>query len=342
MSIPFDRILVRHWVRSYAKQVNAYLESVPIVKKEMRMFYVKLKDCIQVHTLLSNKYNVYKEYVDTSKQPEHSETNFKNLLINWDLSKFNKIVMNYDGKDFFIADGVHRLAVLYILNGDSAALPLNLVNIMYSAPIVKEIGLALKETTKDSHYNGWSNSRKEYGYHSFNFYNVDFTGQRNPAKRLNEMRKFYDFRDKYVMDIGCNTGGMLFHLPECQKALGVDFDKTCIKACNLIKKKLDLFENYTFLERDIDIDGVKDIFEKERPDVVFLLSMGSWLKKWSDVYSAALDNSNAIFLETNNDDEGKPQLDFFREKKCQITLVIENSNDDCTGNLRRKTYLITS
>ena len=43
-------------------------------------------------------------------------------------------------------------------------------------------------------------------------------------------------------------------------------------------------------------------------------------------------------LETNNDIEGKPQLDFFKSLNCSITLLSDTSNDDTTGNYGRKTY----
>lgn len=81
----------------------------------------------------------------------------------------------------------------------------------------------------------------------------------------------------------------------------------------------------------IDIDKV---------DVIFLLSLGSWIKNWRELYTQSLVYSDVIILETNNDIEGKPQLDFFKSLNCSITLLSDTSNDDTTGNYGRKTYIL--
>jgi len=339
MSIPFDKILVRHWVRLAAKQVNAYCDTISIIKKDMRIYYVHLKDSIHVRALLTNDYSIYNEYVTTCGQKEHSESIFKTLLSDWDVAKLGKIDISFDGKDFYIRNGVHRLSILFLINGGAASIPLNLIDLSYPNTTVKEIGEALKQTTLNSHYNGWSNGRKEYGYHSFHLGNIHFIGQRDPVKRLDIMRKHYDFTDKFVVDIGCNTGGMLFHLYEIKKGCGVDFDASCIRATDVIKEKLHIFNHLDFVGRDIQKEGIEDIFTA-RADVSFLLSMGSWLTNWRKVYETVFNNSDTIFLETNNDSEGAPQLEFFRGKNCKIVLVIEKSEDDCTNNHGRKTYMI--
>jgi len=340
MAIPFDKILVRHWVRLLAKLTNKYCGTVSIIKKDLRIYYVKLKDCIHVNALLSNDYDIYNEYVTITEQKEHSVTKFKNLLSEWDPTKLEPLDIGFDGDDFYVRNGVHRLSILFLLNGPDAMLPLNLVTVTYPKSIVDEVGVALKLTTTTAHYNGWANGRKEYGYHSFNIGNVRFIGQRDPLQRLNKMRQMYNFTDKYVVDIGSNTGGMLFHLFEIKKGLGVDFDTTCIDASTLIKNKLRAFDHLEFVQRDIQKEEIKDLFVL-KPDVVFLLSMGSWLKNWREVYTTVLENTDTIFLETNNDSEGLPQLNFFKECNSNIDMVSEKSDDDCTNNFGRKTYMIT-
>jgi hypothetical protein len=122
--------------------------------------------------------------------------------------------------------------------------------------------------------------------------------------------------------------------------LGVDYDEKCIAASEFIKNKLLFYNNYNFVKRDLQKEDISDLFH-EKPDVVFLLSMGSWLKNWKDIYELVSKNTKTIFLETNNNDEGKPQIDYFTEKGYSIVLVSNNSDDDCTGNLTRQTYMIT-
>jgi hypothetical protein len=77
-----------------------------------------------------------------------------------------------------------------------------------------------------------------------------------------------------------------------------------------------------------------------KPDIVFLLSLGSWVKNWNELYTNVFNTCDTILLETNNDTEGAPQLELFRSLNTTITLVSDKSDDDCTGNTLRKTYLI--
>lgn len=342
MSLPFDKILIKHWVRSHANKVEHLFNSENVVKKDFRMYYVKIKDSIHYRALLNNDYVAYNEYINTACQLEHSEEKFKKLTHNFNFNNLDKIKIKYDGQHFCILDGVHRTSILFLIreihkiNG----LSIKFLSIEYPDYFAKEIGEALIKTTETKHYNGWCNSRKEYGYHSFNIQNLVFIGQRDPIKRLTEMRKFFDFTGKYVLDFGCNSGGMLFHLFEISKGLGIDFDSNCINACNLIKERLAIFDNIDFIKRDIQKEEIIDIFNRGKPDVIFLLSLGSWLKNWGYLYETVAKNTDVIFLETNNDDEGAPQIDFFKNLGWSIDLVIEKSLDDCTNNTLRKTYII--
>ena len=339
MSIPFDKILVRHWVRLNAKQVNDYCATIPILKKDLRIFYVKVKDCIHVNALTSCNYKIYDEYVTSSNQKEHSVAIFKKLILEWNPEKMEPIELGFDGLDFYVVNGVHRLSILYLLNSYRGELPTHLYKITYNASVIKDIGTALQLTTKASHYNGWANGRKEHGYHSFSIFNVKFIGQRDPVQRINKMRKIYDFTDKSILDLGCNTGGLLFHLFDIQKGIGVDFDATCISAANCIKKKIGLYNHLDFIQRDLQKDDISDLFTR-RYDVIFLLSMGSWIKNWREVYQSAIQCAPVLFIETNNDSEGIPQLELFKTHKCTLELVSDCSDDDVTNNLGRKTYLI--
>lgn len=194
----------------------------------------------------------------------------------------------------------------------------------------------LKKTVGEIHYNGWNN-RTTYGYHSYDIGDIHIQGQRNPKMRLDEMRKYVDFKDMYVLDLGCNVGAMLHHLEEIYRGVGLDYDKNCIDAANEISKILGR-KRVNFVTADFDKTNTP--YLKSNPDIIFILSIGSWVKSWKGLYQQCLDTGAKLILETNNDTEGKPQLDFFKEQDCKVELIIDNSNDDCTGNFGRKTYLI--
>lgn len=217
------------------------------------------------------------------------------------------------------------------------------MNNKYKIQEIEILKEKLKNTVSQIHYNGWSN-RTKYGYHSFNIDNIQINGQRKPWIRLDNIKKYYNFENKTLIDFGCNTGGMIFHLPELKKAIGIDFDKECIESCNYMASILKNKTEYKFIQQDLNNFDFS-IFLKnnsiEKVDIIFLLSLGSWIKKWSILYKECLKYCDNIILETNNDIEGKQQLEFFKNLNCNIILISSNSYDDTTNNFGRKTYLVT-
>jgi hypothetical protein len=340
MSLSLDKLYVKHWVRKNATNVKEFMKDKKIAKLDIVMYYVNIEDSIHYNAIKTSSYLIYKEYITSAEQKEHSVEKFKNLKENWDLEKMDKINIQFEFGLPSITDGVHRLS-LYKHSTNKNTISSKYLNIIYPQSIVDKISNALKATTQTVHYNGWSNSRLIHGYHSFNIYNICFTGQRNPIERLDIMRKHYNFEDKYVLDLGCNTGGMLFHLTEIKKGFGADFDQKCIDACNLIKENMLIYEHLSFGKYDLNTDDISQIFKDEKPDIVFLLSLGSWIKNWPALYSLVLKNTKTIILETNNSQEGKAQLDLFEKANCKLELISSSSNDDVTKNYGRQAYIIT-
>lgn len=217
------------------------------------------------------------------------------------------------------------------------------MNKEYDNKTIDDIKKHLTSTTKRGHYNGWNN-RTTYGYHSFDIANIKIPGQRQPLIRLNKMKKYYDFTDKTIIDFGCNTGGMIFHLPELKKAIGLDFNEECINSCNYISSIIHSNTEYIFKQKDLNefsLDKFLNDNMINEVDVIFLLALGSWIKKWPELYKNCINVCDTIILETNNDEEGKPQLELFETLNCNIKLISDCSDDDITNNIGRKTYLIT-
>ena len=298
MSLSIDNILVKNWIRTHASSVNKFYEGKPKMMEDFRMWYYKAKDVLHYDALVSNNFDIYNEYIETTSQKEHSVAKFKALINDWDISKMDKIQIGLEEGRMVVCDGVHRI-VIYIHKTNASKIPIKYLNIKYTAKTVSEIGAALIETTKASHYNGWSNSRTKYGYHSFDICNIQFAGQRNPVKRLDIMRSHYSFENKYLIDIGCNTGGMLFHCTEINKGKGVDFDRKCLDAAEIVKTRTKLYDHLDFFQSDLDKDNPDIIFSDGPADVVFLLSLGSWIKNWRQLDNTVMKNTSTIFLETN-------------------------------------------
>ena len=198
----------------------------------------------------------------------------------------------------------------------------------------------LIKTVGKSHYNGWYN-RTTFGYHSYNIDEINIIGQRNPKIRLDDIRKYVDFKEKNVVDFGCNVGAMLHHLYEINKGLGFDYDNNCINSANNISKILKR-DNIEYFVHDFDKNTYEELKSKInlKPDIIFILSLGSWIKTWKKLYSLALEYECKIILEINNEEEGKSQLNFFINKGYKPKMIVNNSLDDSTGNNKRRTYLI--
>lgn len=318
---------------------------------ENDIFFIKphhiipIKKSIHFNSLVNNNYELYNELIIKTKQKEHSLQNFKNLIENFDIKKMNKIKIQYNNiiDKYVIQDGLHRISILLFKKIIDDNIPLEYLDISFEDDIIENIKEKLNNTTIKNFYNGWNN-RTKYGYHSFSIYNIEILGQRQPILRLNEIKKHIDFRNKIVLDFGCNTGGMLLHLKEIKKGYGFDYSEKCIESANYIKDKLKYID-VNFFKSDLNkFDFDEFLYKnnlKKNIDIIFLLSLGSWIKEWRKLYKKSFENSKNIILETNNDREGKEQLNLFRSLNANIKLIINNSLDDTTKNNRRKTYLIT-
>lgn len=192
-------------------------------------------------------------------------------------------------------------------------------------------------------YNGWGNARTDYGYHSFNLPGVDIKAQRTPSKRIEEFQKHINFNNKVVVDIGCNVGGMLFHIPNLRKGYGFDYDDKCIVAANNISNILNRPEiSFSTIDLDKVPHSSLDNYVKEKIDVVFLLSVGKWIASHRDLYRFFIEKGSDIIIELNNNRKDQKQLDVFREYGLNPQLIIQGSPDDNTEDNKshRATYLV--
>jgi SAM-dependent methyltransferase len=207
----------------------------------------------------------------------------------------------------------------------------------------EQIKNELLKTKNYINYNKWSNSRTDYGYHSFNIDEINIIGQRSPKIRLEEMRKYIDFKDKNIIDMGCNVGSMLFHLQEIKYGIGFDYDYNCINAALNIKKILNN-KKTEFHVFDFDKDNYEDMNNiiSFKPDIIFILSMGAWVRDFFKLIDFCLKMESDLILETNNDILGKKEINYLKDKGLNPILIIDDSDDDSTidNKKNRKTYLI--
>ena len=200
---------------------------------------------------------------------------------------------------------------------------------------VKKIINLLNYTKKSSV--SYSAGSFDVGYHSFNIDGVELKGQRNPVERFKNIP--YDFKDKTILDIGCNQGGMINAIADkITFGVGIDYDSRMINAAN--RMKIHNGNNHTnFFVFDLeneDLNYINDFLPSNKVDVVFLLSVCMWINNWKDVIKLTKEISSHLLFESN----GKPhqqaeQLDYIKKIYTQVDLINEKSDDDPSQKNRR-------
>ena len=172
---------------------------------------------------------------------------------------------------------------------------------------------------------------------------MTFTGQRDPQQRLAKVP--FDFTNKTVLDIGSNQGGMLFAIKDkIRWGVGVDYDYRMVNASNLIAKELDV-KNTSFFVFDIDKDPhelLQDFLPEQKVDIVFLLAVCMWVKKWRELIDMCASISENMLFESNGTDEQqREQYDYLQKKFNKVSSLAEQSDDDPLHK-GRKLYLASN
>jgi SAM-dependent methyltransferase len=296
----------------------------------------------------------YENYVAIKQQP-HSSEKFSNLISAFsleDLAKNPITVLSSHRGGYEVQDGAHRLALYFFTTG-LKTIPTRFI---LGASVEEiEIGgggrklknpLARADSQKFS--NGWFPARVlGFGYHGFELPGLSVIDQRVPLARLEAIDKSVGLSGKAIFDLGCSTGGMLLHMPNPARAIGWDFDRLAIKSAKLVtreisKKAPEFAGRFKFEIRDLDEHHQSSFARaliENNIDIVFLLSIGSWVSAWRDYYAIAANSGCSIVIETNNDEEGEEQLDFLAKLGLSLEEIISQSRDDNTGNVGRRTFL---
>ncbi|WP_159725893.1 class I SAM-dependent methyltransferase, partial [Acinetobacter proteolyticus] len=179
------------------------------------------------------------------------------------------------------------------------------------------------------------------GYHSFTLNNQFFKGQRNIEERVCNIDEKY-YLDKNILDIGCSTGGLLYHLSnKINKGVGVDFNTKCINAANLIKNNFNL-DNLSFYTFDLDkenLDLIKSFTNSMKVDLCFFMNLSLWVKKWKEAFTFLADIAEIMVFEAHgNPSQQEEQLSFIKSVYREVELVNEQSSDD-ESYLKRSMYI---
>jgi SAM-dependent methyltransferase len=157
-------------------------------------------------------------------------------------------------------------------------------------------------------------------------------GRRDPYKRIRALEKVYDFSQKTVVDIGCNSGGMLFALQSqgsLKKGFGYEISEKCLNIAR-DQVKMDGLKNIKFIEQDLTLPIVK---EYPKCDIAFMFSVANWVGQWRYILRALQRSADCVAFEAN----GRPgkqldQIDFLHGNFDSVRRVLIDAED---GNIRR-------
>ena len=180
----------------------------------------------------------------------------------------------------------------------------------------------------------WKNKGYESGYHTLKVGDITLKGQRNSYERLRNVN--YDFTNKRVLDLGCNRGGMLFEIQNrIQYGVGIDYNSNLINCCNILKCH-DQSHNLNFYTHDLDTMNILNLNWYGPFDIVLMLSMSRWIRKWETYVNWIGIHCNACLFETNGSNQ-QEQINFL-SNYFNIEIVNNQSLDD-KRNKNRKLLL---
>jgi hypothetical protein len=355
--------------------LNNYLHglSAPSATKNEYPFFTKVSKKIELSchyslpSLVLNGIISGDEYEYLQRLNNRHHQTYKNFLdlekrFDLDVLYRNPIQLLKTKVGFVVYDGSHRLALLMKIYNNSKLLPKECFVVNNDktfflrdtpdlSPYSKKISKKIKKLNYFSFYNGWRVPKNyEAGYHSLEVFGLKMVGQRNCLKRIKELNKKIEISGKNILDLGCNIGGMLWHIDEPGLCVGVDFDKRSIKVAKFIKKTLgesnhELASRFRFYHLDLnDLTSLKKFLDalNYKFDYIFMLSMGSWVNSFSDLINVLSSFTEKIVFETNNDAEFESQKETLKNYFTHSTSLQEQSLDDISGNVQRKTFLYSS
>ncbi len=168
------------------------------------------------------------------------------------------------------------------------------------------------------------------GYHTLRIHDKELKGQRDPLDRFKKLQ--IDFSGLRVLDIGCNQGGMLFAVADQIKwGVGMDFDyrmiNCCTKLASLTGRSLKL-QFYCFnIDRDPH-DLIPDFLPngEKTVDVIFLLAVCMWVKKWQELIDQCAKLTDSLVFESNGEpDVQTAQIEYVKRQFPDIRMIDEDS-----------------
>ncbi len=125
-----------------------------------------------------------------------------------------------------------------------------------------------------------SSPGRAIAYQALELDGIRFPGERPWAVRWQHLARITDYRDKRVLELGCNQGLLsTFLLKEAGAAAALAVDRDCrvLEAAARIADAFHVRPSFHEIDFDADADWETEL-ATFRPDVVFALSVGHWVR----------------------------------------------------------------
>jgi 2-polyprenyl-3-methyl-5-hydroxy-6-metoxy-1,4-benzoquinol methylase len=174
-------------------------------------------------------------------------------------------------------------------------------------------------------------------YHSITVDGKRLNGRRNPMSRINKLNTAgkYDFKNKKVLDIGCNIGGMLYDIySEIDYGLGIDRQEN-IDFCNINKE----FHDYSKLNfKVVNLENINQFKNtiSEGFDIVFFLAISMHITTWKELLNLTKKHSKSLLYETNGE-SSKKQIEHLKTLYDKV-VFLGYSEEDSKSKQRELYY----
>lgn len=125
-----------------------------------------------------------------------------------------------------------------------------------------------------------SSPKQTLAYYSFAFEGFHFPGERPWGKRWQALQSITNFKNRRILELGCNMSLLSCFLIREEKAaavMGVDIDASILEAAKLVSSAFNVAPEY----KQIDFDSPEnweDLLSGFNPDVVFALNVLNWVQ----------------------------------------------------------------
>lgn len=175
-------------------------------------------------------------------------------------------------------------------------------------------------------------------YYSVSTYGLNIKGTRHPRRFLDVWKRHYDYTDKHVCVIGCNTGGMIFEMAEeVREATGIDGNLKNLNAALKTMSLLGLDHHLNFMECHQELTNFHKFDQMTDDAELFIMSCdtiyGDWFK-WFDL----IDQKKASVIFEIEDKKDNDKIHYWKEKGRDPKLILKGSPDE--PSKKRSSYLI--